>query len=819
MILQTNTATDEIRAAIRREREQDRASRPVRVLPRRAEEPAAPRPEPGLPSLAAGIGKSFMGSAGPKVVSRPGFATAEVAAALDTALDYNPDASFAAWVFKLLGLRDWELIALGDDGEPDAILQADVEAFAGRVCLSYGGGVDAMLLVGMDSILRRGAVAVELDIADSRADVVDVDFVDPLHVDFEPVTDGVHKSIRPVYVPQVGEPVAFNPATFRYLGLTPRAGQPHGTPPLLPLVDTAYPAAAFRDSLSRVAKNQGWSRMAFLYDFDRVVRSAPPDVVKIVEGGGVEILDWDRLTTHVEAFRADLLEDVEDMIEDDTWVLPDIVKPSSVGANHTTESFDFSKLAQQFDTDVIASAKSQPAIHGRQWGSDLSSTGSIQWIVQALGIEAMRDCPRRAVEFVLNQWLRITGRRGSVELALGEIRKDDRTAEVAAKKTEAETAIMLRDAGWIDDDEAATMTVGHDATGSATGAEPTPGVFSTAPRAAVGTGELPAPAETLSWDAHERGCDCDDCDAQGYDRLDAFTPTTADAANEIELDNDADPDADDADRIARAFDRWARDNAPTFRGMLDAVIVDSAPLPDETGRMDGHRADPIPSARWQWDKNVSRWRYPSASPNRLGRLLPPDRADVVFERRMGVYRDQGKAATERLLTGDLTVRQWQDEMKRIQRDLQLEARMIAVGGKNAMTPTDYGAAGGRIGHENRALGRLGKRIEAGELSPGQIRNAVRGRFEAGPRETYRRGREASHRKAGYQEERSILGASEEHCNAARGRPGCVEEAGRAWVPIGESTPIGNRACSSGCHCHIEYRYDPEHALPPHRGGG
>lgn len=798
----------------------DRASRPSRVPALRVVDTPAPRPEPGLPSLVVGVGKSYTDATGPKVVARPSFATQEVATALDTALDYNPDASFAAWVFKLLGLRDWTLTALGDDGEPDAILQADVEAFAARVCLSYGGGVDAMLLVGMDSILRRGAVAVELDVADSRADVLDVDFVDPLNVDFEPVVDGPHKSVRPVYVPQMGDPKPFNPATFRYLGLTPRAGQPHGTPPLLPLVDTAYPAAAFRDGLSRVVKNQGWSRLAFVYDYDRVVRSAPPDVVRVVDGGGIEVLDWDRLKTHVEAFRSTLEDDVEDMIEDDTWVIPDMVKPGSIGANHTTESFDFSKLAQQFDTDVIASAKSQPAIHGRQWGSDLSSTGSIQWIVQALGIEAMRDCPRRAVEFALNQWLRITGRRGSVQLLLGEIRKDDRTAEVAARKTEAETAIMLRNIGWIDDDEGAMMTVGHDATGDAA-AEPEPAanpfgrVIVVEPSVAGGAADL-----YDLWDAeggHERGCDCEDCASQEYDRLDAFTPPVQDAANEIELDNDADPDADDAARIARAFDRWARDNAPTFRGMLAAVVVDSAPLPAETGRMDGMRADPIPARAWQWDANVARFRYPSAQPNRLGRLLPPDRADKVFERRMDVYRSQGQAVTDRLLAGGMTPRQWQDEMKRIQRDLQLEARMIAVGGKNAMTPTDYGAAGGRIGHENRALGRLGKRIEAGEMSPGQIRNAVRGRFEAGPRETYRRGREHAHRGAGYQEERSILGASEQHCNAAQGRPGCVEESSRSWVPIGDSTPIGNRACSSGCHCHIEFRYDPEHAMPPHRG--
>lgn len=781
-----------------------RPTAPVLRLDRAPED--EPRPDAGSPSLVAGIGRSYTGSVGPKTLSRPTHATGDVATALDTAIDYNPDASYAAWVFTLLGLRDWTVTALGENGDPDETLQAEVEAFAGRVMRTYGGGVEAMLLVGMNSVIRRGACAVELDVADTLDDVLDVDYIDPMHVDFQAVTTGNHKSVIPVYLPGMGgDPIPFNPAQFLHLGLMPRSGQPHGVSPFLPLVDTAYPSAAFRDSLSRVAKNQGWSRLAFEYNYDRLVRSAPNDVVKVT-GDTVEVLDWDRLVSHVEGFRSGLETDVEDMLEDDTWILPDIVKATSVGANHATQSFDFSKLAQQFDTDVIASAKSQPAIHGRQWGSDLSSTGSIQWIVQALGIEAMREIPRRSAEFALNQWLRITGRRGSVEVTLGEIRKEDRTAEVQAAKVEVETAILLRGMGWIDDEEGAMMTVGHAPTGMAE--------------------EIPAPSPTFApatepragrADEHAATCGCEACapTPPATDRLVPFE-ATGEAANEIELDQDPPPDEDDAERVVKAWGRWAKEAAPTFVGLLSAVAVSSKPTESLIERAAGEREDPIPANRWTFDTNTARFRYPSTSPGKLGRMLPPDRADTLFERRLDAHRRDAAAATDKMLSGRSTLREWQDDLKRIQKDTHLEARMIGVGGKGQMGFADYGAAGGRISQENRAIGALGKKIEAGEMSEAQIRATVAKRFEAGPRETYRRGREIVHARAGYALESNILEPGAEHC---QGDVSCTGETDRGRVPLGAIVPIGQRACKSGCKCRLVFHYSEDRELPPMRLGG
>lgn len=818
----------------------------------------APKPEPGLPSLVAGVGKSLSAAGRPQVMPRPDALSAETATAIDNAIDWNPDASYAAWTYRLMGLKDWELVVLGDDGEPDEALTAEAVAWTETVFRHYGGGVDALLAVGLDSVLRRGAVAIELDVADNLRDVLDVDLIDPGHVDFQTIENGPHKQVIPVYVPSTGgDPIPFNEAQFHYEALA-SLGRPHGASPFLPLVDTAFSYATFRDSMQRVAKNQGWSRLALIYDYQALVRSAPPGIIRVGGDGAITIQDWDGLKAHIEAFKGDLEDDLESMFEDDNWILPNLIKPDSIGANHATESLPFDKLAQLFDQDAILGAKSQPAIHGRQWGSDLSSTGSVQWMVHALGVEALRELPARTVVFAVNAWLRITGRRGMAVLEFESIRKEDRKTEAEAAQIETQTVADQLALGVIDLAEAAMLLTGHEppesidsearplnaaqvtsaltiVAGVADGTipretgvqmlaiffglpsdlvdamlgdlgteepeeEPAPAPPPPAEDEPEGEGE--APPDEEAWLPHAASPR-----ANGH-RAEPFEPAEHDALGPVEMDQEPPPDDDDARRVAREFNEWARENAPTFDGMLDAVVVSSEG--QQNGRARATRADDPVAGAWQWDEHLARWRYPAKEPGRLGRLLPPGRADSLMERRLDARRKEALAATDRLLDGRATPAQWQRALRDIAKATHLEARMIAAGGRHNMSFTDYGAVGGRLSAENRIIGSIGEQVQAGELSPAQIRQVVAGRYEANVRETYRRGREAVHTRAGYAEERNLLEPGAEHC------AGCMAETDRGWVAIGAIRPIGARDCSRNCKCRLEFRVSEDASTPADR---
>ncbi len=819
-----------------RERRQGRAvpgqaaPAPIPFVPRRAArvaqaDPASrPEVEPGLPSLAAGIGQESGASAGKaKLLERPELG--EAGKAIDAALDFNPEVSYAAWVYKLLGLKDWRLECLGEDGEPDEELQAETEAFLPRIAPTYGGGIEAALHVGLDSILRSGAVAVELDVADSRDDVLEIDFVPAAVVDFEVQREGNHKTVRPVYKPGTGgDPVPFNPSQFCYIGHAPKLGQPHGQSPFLPLVDTIFPQSSLRDGLQRVVKNQGWSRMKFVLDYDKVVKSAPPGVVEHLEGGGVKVQDWGKLKAHIEAVREDLERSVENMYEDDNWILYNIVETGSVGANHATESFDPSKIAQLFDQDLITAVKSQPAIHGRQWGSDLSSTGSVQWMVQALGIEAMRAAPARAIEWAICQWYRISGRRGSCRIVFDALRKEDRKSNAEARKLEVESVIATMDAGLIDPDEAAMTLVGHPATGTprAAGDGGSSRSSGMEPRSAPSArGEAAGPDPGPSTDpAGERctpQCSCGEGEGRrtrpGEERVvEPFVPTDTDVLGPVELAQFAVVDEADADRVRAAWDRRQRQEAPTFVGMLAAVIVASEEADRASSRWAlGTRANDPVAGRWQFDETAARYRYPESRPGRLGRLVPPERTGRLFEKGLTTRSSQIEAATDRLLAGKMTPREWQLAMRDVIKDAHLEARMLGVGGKGNMTAADYGAVGGRLAEQYQALGAISEDIVSGRLSAAQIRQRALYRMGSIVRETYRRGTERVDLAAGYTEERNVLEPGAEHCQD------CLDETARGYVPTGQIMPIGQRACRANCACVVQRRR-PEptvgrHVLP------
>lgn len=748
--------------------------------------------EPGAPTQLAGV-KPYSTDQ-KSIIRRPTYASSVNNDAIDNALDYSPDPHFAAHAAKALGLQGWTLsvFALGPDGPtdtPDDEAKAELERFAARVARHYGGGIDAILQVGLDSVLRRGAVAIELDISDGSDDVLDVDLVDPTVVDFRVETDGPHRSIVPVYRPPSGDPVPLNAETFCYIGANTGVGRPHGQSPFLPLVDTTYPQARLRDNLTRVADQQGFSRMAFTIDTDRLMAGAPPDVVERLSDGTFKIKDWNAYKSFYENVRGDIEDLVQRIYADDVWVMGDTVKPDSVGANHAQQSLKPLEIAQVFDQDQIVATLGQPAIHGRNWGAALSTTGSVQWLVYSLGLEGLRAVPRRAVEWMLNQYLRIRGIRAYAVLGFDEIRKTDALAEAQADQVRTETIARQLELGVIDLDEAAETLTGHDAP---EGAAPS-GVVDDGGRlhvAARDGGSGRSNGRDGAGSGHSNGhgpCTCAECTDEVWSR-DPFEPDSDDGAESpIELVGGAGVDEDDVRQQRGRYDRWARRSAPLFAGLLASRIYTGGRVP----------------RGWVWTPDTAAYHYPTSVAGRLGSRLPEDKLRELFAKRLASHQEAVRGVTDRLIGGDMTTREWQKAIADSMRQAHIEGRMFGVGGQWGMGPEDIDAVVARLHDQYRYLGDFGQQIARGELSEAQIRARIAQYVESPPRETFRRASEAVHRVAGYDQERNVLGVVQtEHCQD------CELEAARGWVPLGEIKIIGERQCRGNCKCEIEYRKAP-----------
>jgi hypothetical protein len=168
--------------------------------------------------------------------------------------------------------------------------------------------------------------------------------------------------------------------------------------------------------------------------------------------------------------------------------------------------------------------------------------------------------------------------------------------------------------------------------------------------------------------------------------------------------------------------------------------------------------------------------------------------DVVID----AQRAKTAAITERLRTGALKLHEWESQMHADLKALHVAIGTIANGGTAQMSPAAYGALGAELKKQYQYLNRFAIQVAAGYQPINGTLLSRADLYVEAARTTYA---DVLHRQAlirGQQEARRVLGSAE-HCD------GCVTQAGKGWVPIGEVRPIGSQQCRARCRCSIEYR--------------
>lgn len=159
--------------------------------------------------------------------------------------------------------------------------------------------------------------------------------------------------------------------------------------------------------------------------------------------------------------------------------------------------------------------------------------------------------------------------------------------------------------------------------------------------------------------------------------------------------------------------------------------------------------------------------------------------------------------TNNLREGRLTLAQWQTRMAREIKLNHLSNGSVARGGLAQLTQADLDRISQRVAGQETFLRRFARQIEDGEqLLDGTALRRADMYAQAG-RNTYHQLQELNMIESGFNEVRSILNAQESCSDSSR--PGCIEEAARGFVPIGELTPLGRRTCLSNDRCSLEYR--------------
>jgi hypothetical protein len=205
---------------------------------------------------------------------------------------------------------------------------------------------------------------------------------------------------------------------------------------------------------------------------------------------------------------------------------------------------------------------------------------------------------------------------------------------------------------------------------------------------------------------------------------------------------------------------------------------------------------PAPDS-YTWSEAAQRYRSATT-----GRFVSFATVTGEVERAVSAYAGDMRGLSEQLQAGTISLDEWKIAMRQEIHDVQNTAAVMARGGVDQMSQSDWGWVGQRTRTQYDYLERFAADIASGKqpLNGRFLRRAemyakaARGTFDG------MRGRLARQHGAAF--EQRLLGAAE-HCQATS-RPGCVEEAAKGRQPIGTLAPIGAATCLTECRCRMRF---------------
>lgn len=430
---------------------------------------------------------------------RTGHTTLET---LRLVIDRDPDASKAMSNFLLLMGQGYEKIVsegADKDGKPIPSPAGDkfLTEFDARVGEEYGTGMDAVINVLNKTLIWQGAEAGELGLTDDLREVADVYPVSPDRVTFK--RDERTKRLRRGTFTQDStipgrDPdgfIEFPARQFRYIPLHPNVDEPYGTPPLLAALTAIFFKVELLEDLKAVVHNQGHARLDISVTLQSIMDNVPN---RLREKGNAG-----ELRAFVSGFLADISTAFASLNPDDSFIHPDNIVSTFIGP---TGSVDFKSLSEIIDNQIIAGVKQLPVMLGRNEGAT-TTHATIQWQIQTLEIAAFQRITKRMVEWFHNSAMAIAGIPATSIVTFAALRTAERLAEAQAFGQEITNAAALEDRGYIDQDEAAVMTIGHKATG--TKATPFPAAAPAAANGATNAGTDTTGTNSATRKADEHG--------------------------------------------------------------------------------------------------------------------------------------------------------------------------------------------------------------------------------------------------------------------------------------------------------------------------
>jgi hypothetical protein len=154
-----------------------------------------------------------------------------------------------------------------------------------------------------------------------------------------------------------------------------------------------------------------------------------------------------------------------------------------------------------------------------------------------------------------------------------------------------------------------------------------------------------------------------------------------------------------------------------------------------------------------------------------------------------------------LLRGQqISLADWQREMRDVIKNTHLAAMLAQRGGVANVTQSDYGRAGQIIREHYGKLDNFANEIANGKQALDGRALLRANMYQDAGIGTYETFSVLYHANAGFDFEQSVLDPTvTNHCND------CIKQAAMGWQPIGQMIPIGQRQCRTNDRCNHWFR--------------